>query len=195
MRFPIKKSHCRTLRTLCPLWFNLFLAVTFCLGLSSCSGIARDMGMEEAPDLQQRAGITGTVDNPTPLDPFKKYELVMAANECRYFTMEVPSKWFWKIFLTAANREVSRNGRLTADIGPADPPWGQLPGAAFSKKFDLAREGLQALLGVGNARENRTAILRLCQEGAPLHITIESQVSATNALMGPKDIPTPMPDN
>jgi hypothetical protein len=77
---------------------------------------------------------------------------------------------------------------------PADEPaLGALPNIGLSKEFDLEREGLQAVLGVGNSGEDRTALFQLCQEGAPVHITISSQISATRALMGPGDIQTPGP--
>jgi len=170
--------------------FFLLLSVVG-MGLCSCLGIDRDMGLVQVPDLQQREGITGTQDNPTPLDPFKRYDLVMAASECRFFTMKVPSNWYWKIYLTAANREENRRGTLAAEIAPANPPWAPLPATAFSKNFDLSgREGLQAILAVGNNQPDRLAFFKLCQDGAPLHITIQSEVSATKALLGPdKDQP------
>ncbi|HJT24335.1 MAG TPA: hypothetical protein VJ873_07140, partial [bacterium] len=140
------------------------------MGLTSCFGIDRDMGLVQVPDLQQREGITGTQDNPTPLDPFKRYDLVMAADECRFFTMKVPSQWYWKIYLTAADREEARRGSLTAEIAPANPPWIPLPATVFKKNFDLGgREGLQAVLAVGNSQADRIATFQLCQDGAPLH--------------------------
>ena len=145
--------------------------------------------MVEETDMEQRAGITGTENNPTPLDPFKKYDLVMAANECRFFAIKVPHNWFWRVYLTVANREEIRRGQLRAQIAQPDPPWGQLPGAGFEKYFDLGREGLQVALGVGNKAETRTALFKLCQQGAPLHVTIESQISATTDLMGPEKKP------
>jgi hypothetical protein len=179
--------------TLRPLWFNLFLALVLGSGLYSCAGLARDMGMDHPTDLQMRAGVTGTESEPTPLDPFKTYDLVMAGDECRFFTMVVPSKWYWKVYLTVANRDDARRGKVTAIIQQTTPPWGVLPNIGLSKEFDLEREGLQAVLGVGNSGEDRTALFRLCQEGAPVHITIASQISATRALMGPGDIQTPGP--
>ena len=186
MCFDFEKIKCRTLRTLCPLWFNLVLLLVLGVGLSSCFGIDKDMGLVTVPDLQQRVGITGTQDNPTPLDPFKRYDLVMAANECRFFTMKVPSQWYWKVYLTAANHEEARRGSLAAAIAPANPPWSPLPATSFQKSFDLAgREGIQAVLAVGNTQADRLAYFQLCQDGAPLHITIQSEVSATRALLGP----------
>ena len=163
------------------------------LGLSSCAGLARDMGIDHPSDLQQRAGITGAIANPTPLNPFTTYDLVMAGNECRFFTMVVPSKWYWKVYLTVATRDDTRRGELTAAIQQTNPPWGVLPNIGTQKSFDLAREGLQAILGVGNPGEDRVALFQLCQQGAPVHITIASQISATRALMGPGDIQTPVP--
>jgi hypothetical protein len=166
-------------------YFFFILLSVVALGLSSCEGLARDIGMSQPTDLEQRTGLTGTQENPTPLDPFKRYELVMAAGECRYFTMQVPSKWYWKIYLTAANREDNRRGTLTAEILQANPPWSPLAATNFSKSFDLGREGLQAILAVGNRAPDRLAMFKLCQDGAPLHVTIQSEVSATNVLMGP----------
>lgn len=185
--FSKKTNHC-TQRNLYILWFNLVLFLGLSLGLSSCFGIDRDMGLAHVPDIQQREGITGTQANPTPLDPFKRYDLVMAANECRFFTMKVPSQWYWKIYLTAADHEESRRGSLTAEIAPANPPWGPLPATSFSKNFDLSgREGVQAVLAVGNTQPDRLASFTLCQDGAPIHITIQSEVSATHALLGPNN--------
>src|SRR5579883_1988568 len=156
------------------LLFFLLLSVVG-MGLCSCFWVDRDLGLVQVPDLQQREGITGTQNNPTPLDPFRRYDLVMAANECRFFTMKVPAKWYWKIYLTADNREDARRGTLSAEIAPADPPWAPLPATSFSKNFDLSgREGLQAVLAVGNTQGDRLASFKLCQDGAPLHVTIQS---------------------
>ncbi len=167
---------------------KMFLVVlsVAALGLSSCAGVGQEMGLETVPDIEQRAGLMGTQDNPAVLDPFKKYTLVMAANECRFYTMKVPEGWFWKIYLTAGTRETTRQGRLKAEIIPANPPWAPLPDCVFAKDFQLKREGIQALLGLGNEKAGRPALLRFCQEGAPVRITIESQVSSNSQLMGPK---------
>ena len=156
-------------------------------GLASCAGIARDVGIDEGPDLEQRSGAAGTQENPFPLDPFQKYELVMAADECRFFSMEVPSGWYWKATLTAANREQDRRGSLRAEILQSNPPWNPLPATSMSKNFDLAREGVAAILAVGNNGPTRTAYLRLCQDGAPIHITLQSQVFSPGALLPPVD--------
>lgn len=149
--------------------------------------MAKDMGLQQSTDLEQRMGITGTAENPAVIDPFDRYDLVMAANECRYFEIKVPEKWFWKLFLTAANRDDARHGQLTAQIAPSTPQWDPVQGTSFAKNFDLGREGLQAVLAVGNSGPTRYALLRLCQQGAPLHITLQSQISATSDLMGPDD--------
>jgi hypothetical protein len=49
----------------------------------------------------------------------------------------------------------------------------------------LKNDGDQALLAVGNTDQTRFATLRLSQEGAPVYVTIESQVSTTTNLLGP----------
>src|SRR5260221_3113075 len=82
-------------------FFGVLLSVV-ALSLSSCAEVAKDMGLDEVPDFEQRAGLAGTQDNPAVLDPFKKYNLVMAANECRFFTMKVPERWYSKINFTHA---------------------------------------------------------------------------------------------
>ena len=167
-----------------PFRFWLFLSVV-ALSLCSCAGIAKDVGLEEAPDIEQRSGVGGTEANPFPLNPFQKYEMVMAAGECRFFTMEVPSRWYWKVTLTAANQEQARRGSLKAEIAPSNPPWIPLPATSLSKSFDLGREGISAVLAMGNTGPTRMALLRLCQDGAPLHLTLQCQVSATDALIAP----------
>ncbi len=164
---------------------RFFIAMILLLTLTSCSEVARDMGLEEVPDVQLRSGITGTQDHPTALDPFKRYDLVMAANECRFFTMKVPHKWFWKVFLTVVSRKENAQGRLMSEIAQPDPPWAQLPATTFGRTFVLTHEGDQGVLGVGNNDDTRVALLRLCQEGAPVNVTIESQISATSDLLGP----------
>lgn len=172
-------------------WQKISFAFGFfirgCVGLSSCAGIARDIGLDNPSDLQQREGPTGTLDNPAPLDPFQRYDLVMAANECRFFSMKVPSKWYWKVFLTVANRSDKQRGRLTAAIVQDKPDWEPLPATSFNKNFDLGREGVQVVLAVGNNGPDRQALLQLCQDGAPLHITLQSEVSGTRVLIGPND--------
>lgn len=155
------------------------------LSLASCAEVARDMGLSNPTDLEQRVGPTGTADQPAALDPFEHYDLVLAADECRYFAMKLPNKWYWKIYLTVANRDETRRGKLDALILPVNPPWGTLPACVVDKTFDLEREGVQAVLGIGNNGPDRPAILKLCQRGAPLHVTIQSEVSSTSSLLGP----------
>jgi hypothetical protein len=150
----------------------------------SCAAL-QDIGLTHAPDIDQRTGLTGTLQHPGVLDPFQKYQLVMAANECRYFKVKIPKRWSWKAFLTVVNRDVKERGRLTAEIGPNQPPWSPVSGTVFGKFFDLGHESVQAVLGVGNLLPDRVALLKLCQEGPPLRITIESQVSSGAKLMGP----------
>ena len=150
----------------------------------SCAEMARDMGIDDVSDVQLRSGLTGSMSNPAVLDPFKKYDLVMAANECRFFKVKVPASWYWKVYVTAASRRETSEGRLSASINQ-DQPWSPLPGTSFDKTMVLHHDGDQALLAVGNAGETRYAILRLCQEGAPVNISIESQTSTTTNLLGP----------
>jgi hypothetical protein len=161
------------------------------LFLPSCFGLDKDMGLTEVPDLQLREGPTGTMDNPAPLDPFKRYDLVLAANECRVFSLKIPAKWYWTISLTAANREEARRGELTADILPKDANWATPPGSYLHKDFYLGHEGMEVSMGVGNNGATRTALLQLCQEGAPLRVTITCQISATKALVVPNSTPLP----
>jgi hypothetical protein len=151
----------------------------------SCAEMARDMGIDGATDVQLRSGLTGTQNNPASLDPFKRYDLVMTANESRFFTMKVPSGWYWKVYVTAASRKENAEGRLAADISQPDPPWSPLEGTSFDKTMVLKNDGDQALLAVGNTVQTRYAVLRLSQEGAPVYVTIESQVSTTTNLLGP----------
>jgi len=165
------------------LFFILSVAL---FGLSSCAEVAKDMGFDVPSDIEQRTGPAGTQNDPAVLDPFQKYNFVMAANECRFFMMKVPEKWYWKVFLTADNRDPRRKGHLSAEIISTNPPWAPLPDSVLNKNFDLDREGVQAVLGIGNNYPKRIAVLKLCQDGAPVHITIASQVSTTTGLIGPK---------
>ena len=155
------------------------------LFLSSCAEVAKDMGFDQPSDIEQRTGPAGTENNPVVLDPFRKYNFVMAANECRFFMIKVPEKWYWKAFLTAVSPESSRRGKLSAEIVPTDPPWTSLADCVMGKNFQLDREGVQAVLGVFNRYPKRPAVLRLCQEGAPVHVTINSQVSIVTETLKP----------
>jgi hypothetical protein len=180
------------LRFCLPLGLCVSMAALF---LGSCAEVSKDMGLvDDLPDIEQRSGPTGNEDKPAILDPFKTYNLVMAADECRVFQMKVPEKWFWKVRLTVVSPKENKKGRLNAELGPLNPPWAELPGCGFKKKFNLtSREGIQAVLGVGNPGEARLAFLRLCQQGSPLNVTIESQVSSTGKLMvpGQKEMKSP----
>jgi hypothetical protein len=144
------------------------------------------MGIDDSPEVELRAGPTGTQTNPSPLDPFKRYDLIMAANECRFFSMKVPEKWFWKVYLTGASRKEGTQARVTGEIGSSEAPFSTVPQTTFEKTMILTREGDQVVLGVGNKGPARVALLRVCQEGAPVHVTIESQVSSTSDLLGPE---------
>ncbi len=165
---------------------GILVCLALLLMLSSCAEVARDMGIDDSPDIELRSGPVGSQSNPSPLDPFKRYDLIMAANECRFFSMKVPERWFWKVYLTGANRRENAQARISAYIGQSDQPFASVPETYFEKTMILNREGDQVVLGVGNKGPARVAILRICQEGAPVHVTIESQVSSTSDLLGPK---------
>ena len=165
--------------------FCLCLFAMF-LFLGSCAEVARDMGIDDSPDIELRSGLMGTQSNPVSLDPFKRYDLIMAANECRFFSMKVPERWFWKVYLTGANRRENAQARISASIGQSGQTFASVPETYFEKTMILNREGDQVVLGVGNKGPARLAVLRICQDGAPVHVTIESQVSSTADLMGPK---------
>jgi hypothetical protein len=163
----------------------LVLLSVVTLSLVSCAEVAKDMGLDEVPDVEQRAGLTGTRDNPGMLDPFKTYNLVLAANECRYLSIKVPEHWYWKLYLTAANREATRSSHLEAEIEPATPAWDTLPASDMKKTYNLLHEGVQCILGIGNTNGSRYASLKICQEGAPVRVTLKSEVSSHTDLLGP----------
>lgn len=158
----------------------------FLLVLASCSDISKELGSGQKSDGDLREGISGTQQNPGVLDPFAKYEMVMAGGECRFLVMKIPARWYWKAFITAADRDETQKGHLTAEIAQVNPPWAPLPGTLFKKDFNLNRgEGDQAVLSAGNAGPDRLALLKLCQDGASLKVTLQSEISATGALLGP----------
>ena len=163
----------------------LALSGLLLLALTSCSDVSKELVSDTKTDKDLREGITGSQQNPAVLDPFTKYEIVMAGDECRFLVMKIPSRWYWKAFITAADRDETRKGHLTAEI-QNNPPWALLPGTLLKKDFDLkGAEGDQAVLAAGNPGPDRLAHLKLCQDGAPLVITLQSEISATGALLAP----------
>jgi hypothetical protein len=169
----------------------------FLLALSSCADISKEVGSGSKSDVEVREGITGTEQNPAVLDPFTKYEMVMTGGECRYLVMKIPSRWYWKAFITAADRDETQKGHLEAEIAQGNPAWAPLPGTLFKKDFNLNRgEGDQAVLAAGNSGPDRLALLKLCQDGAPLIVTLQSEISATGALLAPdvNGLATPTPE-
>ncbi len=173
---------------------RLSLIVVMGISLSSCAELSEQLGLSHRTDLEMRSGPVGTLDNPAYLDPFKKYNFVMSAEDCRYFQMKVPHNWYWKLFLTVDNHSDLRHGSLETAIADVDPPWAALPDSSFHKTFELDQGGVQGVLGVGNPGSDRTALLRMNQSGAPLRIILESRVSATSALLGPKMPTTENPE-
>ena len=164
------------------------LLLLMALGLASCAEISPDLKLSDTPEPQLRSGPMGTLEEPFLLDPFKKYDLVMAGDECRYFVVKVPNNWYWKVYLTAVNRSSKRQGVLKAEIVQGKRQWEALPEIPFGKIFELDRESVQGLIGVGNKGLPRFAMLRFCQEGAPLRVTLESQMSAAGELMPPESL-------
>ncbi len=173
---------------------RLFLISVLCMSLVSCAELSEQLGLTHRTDLEMRSGPSGSLDNPTVLDPFKKYNFVMAADDCRYFQMKVPHDWYWKLFMTVDNHSDLSHGALETAIADVVPPWAALPDSSFRKTFELDQGGVQGVLGVGNPGPDRTALLKMCQSGAPLRIILESQVSATSALLGPKMPTTENPE-
>lgn len=166
--------------------FLLLCVPALSLWSLSCTQVAQDLGLQAPPpDIERRKGPTGTADSPVTLNPFEKYQLVMAAGECRYFSMKIPERWYWKVFLTSVNKE-PRFGKLTAEISGGPLAWAKLPGVASTQSYELHQEGTQGVVGVGNLGPTRTALLKLCQQGAPLQVTLVSEVSSSAQLIAPK---------
>jgi hypothetical protein len=143
------------------------------------------VGLDQVPDIEQREGPRGTLNDPAILDPFQKYSLVMAAGECRFFQMKLPQQWYWKLSVTVDNRQAGPRGKLRIRILPTNPPWSPLAFFKNEKIFELGRESIQGVIGVGNKDSTRIAILQLCQEGPPLRVTLESQVANVSEMMSP----------
>ena len=170
-----------------------FILLMLSLGLTSCRTLGTDLGLVHLTDLQQREGPTGTLAQPAALDPFKSYDLVMAANECRYFQMNLPQGWYWKLFVTAVNRSKDTSGVLKAGVLPSTPAWEAVPLCVSQKEFDLKTEGEEEVLGVSNKGPARPAVLELCQEGSPIRVTLKSEVSPVSGeLMSPLGMKLPI---
>lgn len=156
------------------------------LGLVSCRTLGTDLGLVRLSDIQQREGLTGTQSAPAVLDPFKRYDLVLAADESRYFQMNLPQGWYWKLFVTAVNRSPNIPGQLNARLLPSTPDWEAVPLCLSQKQFNLKAESDQEVLGAANTGPTRPAILELVQTGAPIQVTLQSEVSPMNGeLMRP----------
>jgi hypothetical protein len=172
---------------------HFYILLFLSLGLTSCRTLGTDLGFVHLTDIQQREGPTGTLAQPAPLDPFKSYDLVMAANECRYFQMNLPQGWYWKLFVTAVNRSKDTSGVLKAGLLPSTPAWAAVPLCLSQKEFDLKTEGEEEVLGVANQGPTRPAVLELCQEGSPIRVTLKSEVSPINGeLMNPLGMKLPL---
>jgi hypothetical protein len=144
------------------------------------------VGLTRKPDLEMREGSGVPPGRPETLSPFVTYRLVMAGNECRFFQMRVPSKWYWKLYVTASDQEWGAEADLNASFDTSSDGWQPLVPLETHKEFSVSDASSQAALGAANAGDDRMLTLKLCQSGAPIKIILESQVSAYgHALLQP----------
>jgi hypothetical protein len=146
----------------------------------------KGVGLVKKPDIERREGSGGSPSRPETLNPFSTYRLVLAGDECRFFQMRVPSKWYWKLYVTAANEDQGMESKLTATFQTSEDGWKPLVPLETHKEISVADSSSQAALGVANEGDDRMLTLRLCQNGTPVIVTLESQVSAYgHALLNP----------
>ncbi|HVM32870.1 MAG TPA: hypothetical protein VMU88_07030 [bacterium] len=150
------------------------------LGLSACATAPAPQAAD-LPGVSQREGLTGTAGDPATLNPFKHYDLVLAAGENRYFQVDLPQGWYWKLFVTAVDSDDNDGAELKAGILPAEPAWRSLPLSESAKDFKLKpKEGDQQVLGVANLGPDRMAVVELSQTGAPVQVSLRSEISPLN---------------
>ncbi|HET9869245.1 MAG TPA: hypothetical protein VFR02_01930, partial [bacterium] len=136
------------------------------------------------PGAAGRQGLLGTQAAPAPLNPFKDYDLVMAGGEDRYFKMNLPAGWYWKLFVTAVDRSNDQKGTLTAALLPSVPPWQSLPLCRDQKQFNLKpKEGDQDVLGAANNGPDHPVVVELSQRGPPILVTLHSEISPLSGLL------------
>jgi hypothetical protein len=146
----------------------------------------KGVGLVKKPEVERREGSGGPASLPEILNPFTTYRLVLAGDECRFFQMRVPSKWYWKLYVTAANEDKGMESKLTAAFETSEEGWKPLVPLETHKEFPVADASSQAALGVANDGDDRMLTLKLCQNGSPVIVTLESQVSAYgHALLQP----------
>jgi hypothetical protein len=156
------------------------------LGMVSCATVQPAGDAAQAAALAEREGITGTLEKPATLNPFKRYEMVLAGGEIRYFQMSIPQGWYWKLFVTAVNRSQDTQGQLDAGIIPSVPAWETVSLCDTQKEFNLKGEGDQDVLGAANSGPTRMALVELRQKGASIRVTLQSEISPVNGeLMKP----------
>ena len=146
--------------------------------LSGCASAMKDVGLARKTDPEMRSGPGGSPTKPQMLSPFENYRLVLAGNECRFFQIRVPAKWYWKLYVTASNEEYGQEATLNASFDTSEGGWKPLPPLETHKEFAVAESSSQGALGVANDGDDRMLTLRLCQTGAPIKVVMESQVSA-----------------
>jgi hypothetical protein len=159
--------------------------VVFAIQTAGC-GAFRAMGLSKTSDLQRRKGIAGTADAPFVLNPLVPHTIVMSAKECRYFQVQIPSRWYWKVMLTAATRQMGRSAGLEAELLTQGEGWKPVVPYESQKTFLLNADSSQGVVAVANNGPDRVLVLKLCQEGASVKVILDSQVSAFgNALLVP----------
>jgi len=110
----------------------------------------------------------------------------MASRECRYFQVQIQSHWYWKVMLTAATRGEGRSAGLEAELATQGEGWKPVVPYESHKNFLLNADSSQGVIALANDGPERTLVLKLCQEGAPVKVILDSQVSAFgNALLAP----------
>jgi len=154
--------------------------------LWGCASAMKGVGLARKPDVERREGPGGPPGRPEILNPFTTYRMVLAGDECRFFQMRVPSKWYWKLYVTAANEDQGLESKLTAAFETSDEGWKPLVPLETHKEFSVSDASSQAALGVANDGDDRMLTLKLCQNGSPVIVTLESQVSVYgHALLQP----------
>jgi len=157
-------------------------------------GVFRAMGIASTTDIGKRRGPGGTPEAPFELNPLRSKILVLAAHECRDFQVRLPKDWYWKVTLTASTRGDNSSASLSAELRDEGGGYAPVPPFEKTKSFRLSADSRQGVIALANQGPDRPLVLRLCQDGAPVKVVMESQVSAFgNALMAPpvKSVATP----
>ena len=135
------------------------------------------LGLKSPPDLEQRRGIGGTRNNPEILNPFKPVEIVMAADECRFFRVRVPRGWYLKYLVTGVNRRDGKSGYMKAEMIAEGQGWAELSPYPREKHFYLREGSNQAVVAIANQSVDRDILLKICQEGSPMGVILQPETS------------------